>query len=135
MAKKDKHVGVRISAITEAQLDLIKDLRGFPSISALVGDYIATGLALDSTDIEAKIEERLAVEKNRLMALATGVRNLPTEEDDEEDDTDDAENEDEEPDMFSEEEPVEGTIPGPPPAVRVGAPQVAADNSDLVPTD
>lgn len=115
MATKESHVGTRVSAVTAAQLDLIKDLRGLPSVAALLNDYITKGLRFDSVDIEGQIEERIATEAARLRGLV-GQLQAPSEDD-----------EGEEPDMFMEDEAAL-VAPGTKPTVTG-----PADNSDLVP--
>lgn len=76
------HVGTRVSDDLSKKLDLMKDLKGLNTVSDLVRHYIEEGLERDSADIEAKVEERLASERERMLGLIDAMK-APAEPDSE----------------------------------------------------
>lgn len=121
--QKSQHFSTRVSALTYAKLDLMKDLQGMESISDLVRKYVEQGLKLDSVDIEQKVEERLAAERKRLQAVVASMGSVEEEGDDEDED------EDEGPDMFTETDDEASLVMAP--ANANGA--APANHDDLVP--
>lgn len=81
------HVGARVSDDLQNRLELMKDLKGLNTVSDLVRHYVEEGLERDSADIEAKVEERLAAERDRMQALVASFK-APPGPDSEDDDAD-----------------------------------------------
>lgn len=80
------HVGARVSDDLQNRLELMKDLKGLNTVSDLVRHYVEEGLERDSADIEAKVEERLAAERERMSALVASFKAPPAPDSEDADD-------------------------------------------------
>ncbi len=68
-----QHVGSRVSDDLHKKLDFMRQLKGYPTISDLVREYVEQGLERDAKDIETQVEERLAAERQRMTELVAAL--------------------------------------------------------------